>query len=126
MQDKSAQVGGVDQAAAGRAAELLCVPLGLLRLDIGGRILHYNPTPEHGPTHAADELVGRNFFEELVHCQHVQEFREQYAAGVRRRDLFASFGDCCTCPQGSQDVRITLYYSRVSDTAWALVERIHH
>lgn len=126
MQDKSEDTGRVGQAQAGRAAAPVGLPLGLLRLDIGGRILHYNPTPEAGPTHGADELLGRNFFDELACCRHVQEYRAQYAEGVRRKDLFASFGDSCDCAQGNQDVRITLYYSRVSDTAWALVERIHH
>lgn len=96
------------------------LPRGLFRLDISGRILHFAPAV--GAASALDEAAaGQNFFDELAPCIRLRDARARFAEGVRRRDLFETLECLCRCP--SEDlVRVTLYYSRISDTAWALVE----
>lgn len=98
------------------------LPRGLFRLDISGRILHFTPGAAAAATpEAFEELVGRNFFHELAPCARLRDARARFADGVRRRDLFETVDCLCRCPD-LETARVTLYYSRISDTAWALVE----
>jgi photoactive yellow protein len=104
------------------AEALDALPVGLIRLDREGRILHYNTAESHLARRAPEEVLGKNFFDEVAPCTQVREFKGRFVEGVQRRDLFETFHFSFRFPWREVGVRITLFYSRVSDTVWALIE----
>ena len=105
------------------AAELDALPYGMIQLDSRGVILRYSSAESRLSGLTADRCVGRNFFDEIAPCTHVQEFYGRFLAGVaaQRLDSVFSFRFAFTPPK---DVRIHLFYSRVTRSVWVkVVER---
>ena len=103
--------------------ELRNLPFGTLKLDTQGKVLRYNPfSAATGP--APESIQGKNFFYEIILFEAVTNFAGKYHNAVKTKELYAEFKFHITC-EGSKpiDVQITLYYSKNSDSFWALINR---
>jgi photoactive yellow protein len=103
--------------------ELRSLPFGTLKLDAQGQVLRYNPfSAATGPS--PDSIQGKNFFQQVITFETISNFSGRYYSAVKTKELYAEFKFHITC-EGSKpiDVQITLYYSKNSDSFWALINR---
>jgi photoactive yellow protein len=102
------------------AAELDALPYGMIQLDSRGTILRYSSAESRLSGMTADECVGRNFFEQVAPCTHVQEFYGRFREGVRAQQLDAvfTFRFAFSPPK---DVRVHMFYSTVTRSVWVKV-----
>jgi len=84
-------------------------PVGVITLDRGGVILHYNRAESMLSGLAPQEVIGRRFFGEIAPCAAVREFEGRFLAfaegtstAIERFDFAFAFA------WGRQDVEITL------------------
>ncbi len=103
--------------------ELDGLPIGAIRLDVGGKILAFNRTESALSGFAKEAVLGRNFFTEIAPCTNVQRFAGRFRDGVAKKELHAVFPYHFKFAHGAVDVTVTLYYHKASDTVWVLVRR---
>lgn len=101
--------------------ELDRLPFGAIQLDQQGKIITYNVYEAQLANLERLDVVGRNFFTKIAPCTNVQEFYGRFLDGVRRRDLHEVFPYRFPFKLAPRDVTITLFYSRLTDTAWVFV-----
>jgi photoactive yellow protein len=103
--------------------ELRNLPFGTIKLDNHGKVLRYNPfSAAAGPS--PESIQGKNFFYEVILFEAVAGFAGKYSNAVKAKELYAEFKFHITS-EGSKpiDMQITLYYSKNSDSFWALINR---
>jgi photoactive yellow protein len=106
-------------------AALDALPFGVVQLALDGTILQFNQYEENLSDRRAPHVVGRNFFTEVAPCTDVQEFAGRFRAGVERGHLHVSFDYHFLLPGRRREVRVTLYLSAATGTAWVFVQEKH-
>jgi photoactive yellow protein len=102
------------------SAELDALPYGMIQLDSQGVILRYSAAESRLSGLSAAECVGRNFFTDVAPCTAVAEFEGRFREGVRAGQLDAVFNFRFNF-RPPRDVRIHLFYSRVTRSVWVKV-----
>jgi photoactive yellow protein len=76
---------GIDFGTVSRLtpAELDGLPYGLICLDARGRVVHYNDTEARMARLPKEDVLGRNFFQEVAPCTRVREFEGEFYELVR-------------------------------------------
>ncbi len=105
------------------ARELDQLPLGMIELDATGKILRFNKTEGDLARIDPKRQVGRNFFEEVAPCTKVQEFHGRFVEGVRKKELYETFGFEFQFPHGRREVAITLFFAHKTQSIWVLVSQ---
>lgn len=105
-------------------ADLDRLPFGAIQLDHSGTIQTYNVYEAQLANLERADVLGRNFFTEVAPCTNVQAFYGRFLDGVRRRDLHEVFPYRFPFKLAPRDVTITLFYSRLTDTAWVFVREV--
>lgn len=100
--------------------ELDALPYGMIQLDSRGVILRYSAVEARLSGYTASECVGRHFFDEVAPCTRVAEFYGRFRDGVRAAQLDAVFHFRFAF-RPPRDVRIHLFYSRVTHSVWVKV-----
>ena len=115
----------VYSADAMSPGELDALPYGMIQLDTRGVILRYSSAETRLSGITADACVGRNFFDEIAPCTHVQEFYGRFRQGVEAQQLDAvfSFRFAFVPPK---DVRVHMFYSKVTRSVWVKVVALGH
>lgn len=54
------------------------VPFGLFELDAKGTVVHYSAASEEKKDTLANNILGRNFFEELISISQVEELKSRF------------------------------------------------
>ncbi|HLL55300.1 MAG TPA: PAS domain-containing protein [Myxococcaceae bacterium] len=103
--------------------ELDQLPVGMIQLDLNGKILQFNKTEAKMAQINRDRQVGKNFFDQVAPCTKVREFHGRFVDGVQRRKLYETFGFVFKFDHGWRNVAITLMYSNKTDTVWVLVSQ---
>lgn len=105
------------------AQEVKDIPFGTLKLDFDGKILRYNPFANpSGPTPSS--IQGKSFFSEVIPFDAIKSFAARYQTAVKNRELYEEFKFHITVENTRPfDIHITLYYSKSSDSFWALINR---
>jgi photoactive yellow protein len=103
--------------------ELDQLPVGMIQLDLQGKILQFNQTEAQLARLQRTRQLGRNFFDEVAPCTKVREFYGHFVDGVARRQLYETFGFVFKFDHGWRNVAITLMYSNKTDTVWVLVSQ---
>jgi photoactive yellow protein len=105
-------------------AQLDALPMGIIHLDLTGRVLKYNRAEGELAGVAPADAVGRSFFEEVAPCTRVRQFEGQFREGVAARSLHAVFPYEFRFRDGRRkDVQVSMYYSPATETVWVMVER---
>lgn len=102
------------------SAELDALPYGMIQLDSRGVILRYSAAESRLSGLSAAECVGRHFFDDVAPCTHVGEFYGRFRDGVRAGRLDAVFNFRFNF-RPPRDVRVHLFYSRVTRSVWVKV-----
>lgn len=97
------------------------LPFGVIQLATDGTVLQYNRYEENLAGRSARDVVGRSFFTEVAPCTDVQEFAGRFRSGVASGRLHSTF-DFTFAFEPPRRVRVTLYYSQTTDTAWVFVQ----
>lgn len=116
----SAPIDAVYGADALNSAELDALPYGMIQLDSRGVILRYSQAESRLSGLSAADCVGRHFFDEVAPCTHVAEFYGRFLEGVRAAQLDTVFNFRFSF-QPPKDVRIHMFYSRVTRSVWVKV-----
>lgn len=97
------------------------LPFGVIQLAPDGTILQYNRYEEDLARKKASDVIGKNFFTEVAPCTDVREFAGRFHAGVAARELHTSF-DYVFAFTPPRNVKVTLYFSRTTDTCWVFIQ----
>lgn len=104
------------------SAELDLLPFGAIQLDATGKILAYNKAEEQLANRRAEDVIGRNFFQDVAPCTRVRRFYGAFQTGVERRELSEVLDFTFRFPTGARQVRIRMIYSAVPKPAvWIFV-----
>lgn len=105
-------------------AQLDALPVGMIHLDREGRVLRYNRTEGQLTGLDPSSVVGRCFFGEVAPCTRVREFEGHFRRGVAEGRLHVVFPYEFRFRDGRRrDVRVSMYFSPVTETVWVMVER---
>jgi photoactive yellow protein len=76
-------------------ASLTTLPFGLLELDAGETVVRYSPASEQSPKVKLDDILGRNFFTEVLPTPEIKDqqarFRFFMAQGQTRDQFSTTF-----------------------------------
>jgi photoactive yellow protein len=97
------------------------LPFGAIQLDTDGRILSFNHHEERLTGRKAENVVGKNFFEEVAPCTNVQDFAGRFREGVEQGKLHTVFPYRFDFEMDPRNVWVTLFYSDGTGTAWVFV-----
>lgn len=103
--------------------ELDALPVGMIQLDTSGNILKLNQREADLARIERARQIGRNFFDHVAPCAKVKEFHGRFIEGVRRKQLFETFGFVFDFAHGRRQVAITLMYSERTDTVWVMISQ---
>lgn len=103
--------------------ELDALPVGMIQLDTAGNILKFNQREAELARIERSRQIGRSFFEHVAPCTKVKEFHGRFLEGVRRKQLFETFGFVFDFAHGRRQVAITLMYSERTDTVWVMISQ---
>ena len=95
------------------ADELDALPYGLIVLDREGAVLFYNETESQMAGFAKEQVVGRNFFQDVAPCTRIQAFQGRFESFVRGELGRVTFFDFAFhFEHGTQNVVIGLSHGR--------------
>lgn len=102
-------------------ATLLTEPklLGLFELDSAGTVLYSRIESEGRPAGAEPDVSGRNFYDEVLPFENVEEFRHRVVQFTQGSDPAGNFN--FDCRYGGSTVCVRVLLARISE--WAGVTR---
>lgn len=100
-----------DQIGSLSEGEIDGLPFGVIELDIDGTVLRYNRYEESFAKRSRQDVVGRNFFQDVAPCTRVKKFYGAFQQGVEQRRLNEVFDFTFQFPAGPKGVRIRMIYS---------------
>jgi photoactive yellow protein len=97
---------------------------GAVELDPQGTILRYNQAESELTGRKAEEVIGRNFFDDVAPCTRSEEFSGRFFEGVKTGKLNAAFTYLFDHQMTPTKVRIIMIKSVASETYWLLIKRV--
>lgn len=89
------------------------LPFGLLELDAAGAVIRYSPAFEQNPQVKSDDILGRNFFTEVLPTPEIKEqqarFRLFMAQG-QTKDQFST-----TFPSAAGPIKVQILLARMTE-----------
>jgi len=101
--------------------ELDNLPFGAIRLSLDGEILAFNSYESELSGRDPDDVIGRNFFEDVAPCTNVREFAGRFRDGVDNGKLNAVFPYYFDYEMDPRHVVVTLTYHSPAEHAWVFV-----
>lgn len=99
------------------------MPFGLLELDGKGTVVHYSPAREQkSGAWERDEIVGRNFFDDVVPVLPVREFKDRFLRFMTSGDSVQRF--TIRFPFEQQEVRVQIMLAHISERTERRSERL--
>lgn len=86
------------------------LPFGLLELDEKAIIIRFSPAGEHHSEVKASDIIGRDFFKEIVPFNEAKEAEEKFHRFMERGDSHERLFFTFTSTQGQIAVQIALAY----------------
>ena len=97
------------------------LPFGAIQLDEDGKVLAFNQHEANLTGRKPQDVLGKNFFEEVAPCTNVKEFAGRFKQGVQSGELHAVFPYLFDFKMDPRQVWVTLCYSDATGTAWVFV-----
>lgn len=89
-------------------ATLDLLPYGIIVVDDAGKILYYNAREEQIANRRREDVLGKNFFQEVAPCTQVREFYGRFKETMHRAGLVADFHFHFPFPDRPREVEIAL------------------
>ncbi|MDX1561115.1 MAG: photoactive yellow protein [Marinobacter sp.] len=96
---------------------------GAIELDAEGTILRYNIAESELTGRKAEDVIGRNFFDDVAPCTKSDEFSGRFFHGVESGEFNAVFEYVFDYQMEPTKVRIIMIKSVAQDTYWLLIKR---
>jgi photoactive yellow protein len=84
------------------------LPFGLLELDASGTVIRYSPASEQHSEVLAKDVLGRNFFKEVVPVEQVSDFQSRFKLFMSHGESIQRFSSVFSSEQGQVKVQILL------------------
>lgn len=89
-------------------ASLSAPPFGLLELDAAGTVVRYSPAFEQSPEVRSDDVLGRNFFTEVMPATEVRDQQARFRLFMTQGQTRDQFSTTFPSEQGRIKVQILL------------------
>lgn len=96
---------------------------GAVELDAQGVILRYNQAESELTGRKPEDVLGRNFFEDVAPCTRSNEFSGRFFEGVKTGDFNATFEYVFDHEMTPTKVRIIMIKSVARESYWLLIKR---
>lgn len=96
---------------------------GAVELDAEGNILRYNIAESELTGRKPEDVIGRNFFDDVAPCTKSNEFSGRFFRGVKTGEFNAVFEYVFDYEMAPTKVRILMIKSVVRDSYWLLIKR---
>ena|SRR2546430_1141707 len=84
------------------------LPFGLLELDTSGAVIRYSPAAERNSAVQADDVLGRQFFTEIVPNEQVRNFQARFQLFMEYGQSIDRFSASFDSDEGQIKVQIML------------------
>ncbi len=97
---------------------------GAIQLNAAGKILTYNSVESTITGRKKEDVIGRNFFDDVAPCCDKAGFRGVFDAGVRSGKLNAIFDYVFDYRMNPTRVKVHMKKAVADDTYWVFVKRL--
>ena len=104
--------------------ELDNVAFGAVQVDSRGNILSYNASESEITGRNAEDVIGKNFFEEVAPCTKSEEFYGKFKEGVENDNLNTMFEYTFDYKMTPTKVKVHMKKALTGDSYWILVKRV--
>lgn len=104
--------------------ELDELAFGAIQLDANGKILFFNAAEGDITGRKPEDVIGKNFFEEVAPCTKSPDFYGRFKEGVEKGELSAMFEYVYDYKMAPTKVKVHMKKALADDTFWILVKRI--
>lgn len=93
--------------------EITTIPFGMFELNAAGVVVHYSPASEKERNTLQHNIVGRNFFDELVAISQVGELKSRFLNFMADGTSVARF--TVSFPYNQSNVKVQIVMAHVSE-----------
>ncbi len=97
---------------------------GAIKVDSGGKILVYNETEAELTGRKAEDVIGKNFFDEVAPCTKRPDFYGVFREGVQKGELNTLFEYVFDYKMKPVKVKVHMKKALTGDDYWIFVKRI--
>jgi photoactive yellow protein len=105
-------------------AELDELAFGAIQLDRNGKILFFNVAEGEITGRNPEDVIGKNFFEEVAPCTKSPQFYGRFKEGVEKGELSTMFEYVYDYQMKPTKVKVHMKKAMADDTYWILVKRV--
>ena len=98
------------------------LPFGLLELDAAGEVIRYSPASEQQPDVQAKDILGRQFFTEVVSDKKVKSFQARFDLFMKQGQTIDRFS--ASFPSEAGEVQVQFLLARLDKKANANGEHL--
>ena len=91
------------------------LPFGLLELDAAGEVIRYSPASEQHPDVQAKDILGRQFFTEVVSDKKVKSFQARFHLFMKQGQTIDRFS--ASFPSDAGEVSVQFLLARLDKKA---------
>lgn len=96
---------------------------GAIELDSKGKILNFNQAESELTGRKPEDVIGRNFFDDVAPCTRSNEFSGRFFEGVKTGQFNATFEYVFDHEMTPTKVRIIMVKGTERDTYWLFIKR---
>ena len=104
--------------------ELDALPFGAIQLDLGGRVITYNSVEADITGREPEDVLGRNFFEEIAPCTNTPDFHGKFKDGVAAGVLNQIFEYTFDYRMVPTKVDVHMKLAANGSSCWIFVKRV--
>lgn len=105
-------------------AQLDQLAFGAIQLDARGRVLQYNAAEADITGRDPQEMIGKDFFQEVAPCANTEAFYGKFKEGVESGDLNVMFEYTFDYRMTPTRVKVHMKRALSGDTYWIFVKRL--
>lgn len=87
------------------------LPFGLLELDAAGEVIRYSPASEQRPDVQAKDILGRQFFKEVVSDKKVKDFEPRFQLFMKQGQTVDRFS--ASFPSEAGEIKVQFLLARL-------------
>jgi len=97
---------------------------GAIEIDKNGKILRYNSAESSITGRKKEDVIGKNFFDEVAPCAKTEQFYGKFKEGVKNGNLNVIFEYVFDYKMVPTKVKVHMKKSLVGETYWIFVKRL--
>lgn len=98
------------------------LPFGLLELDAYGTVVRYSPASEQSPKVKSDDILGRNFFTEVMPAAEIKNHQDRFHLFMAQGQTVDKFSTTFSSEEGQIKVQIML--ARILNDSQGIAQRL--